>query len=562
MSRQTFDPAAAFDYDPTAAGYGSLLSGAWAEARARIGALSADPCARFAEWRGREVEFAREVLGERGLWAAPRAQIESFFRNRFTTIRASRRASKTYTNALCIVIAVNLYECTLISLSSSERQVKDQLWQNVAKLYQQARRRGVPLIGKLDTTQLVVGPQHYAVGFSTNRPDRAQGAHAGAEPPIDDPDRDLTDEELEAIRTAAERGDGDTRKLFYILDEAAGIEQPILDAVIGSTGSPNVHLMMTANPTRDYDDDHEFCRSFRPGSGYHRIKIAPIETPDPVEYDEAFLRVPNWLIEPAAGEELGFVESARRRWGEDSPLFAAYVAGNFASDQASSQVIPLSLLLEALDRKVHAAVGVGRHMGVDIAREGGDRSVASLWENGRQIAYHEWGKAKLMRSFEIIEDLRYRWAPGSGPPEKRTPIPGANVHIDSVGIGAGVVDRFFEAGVSVDGVDNGSGAVDDWPELTDEVVFANRRAELHWILRRALQEGVAQIPQELNGRPNPLYTEARWPQYEFRIAGGETRLIIEPKEKIKKRHGRSPDHLDAALYAWSRSGGAIEVGSF
>jgi len=143
---------------------------------------------------------------------------------------------------------------------------------------------------------------------------------------------------------------------------------------------------------------------------------------------------------------------------------------------------------------------------------------------------------------------------------KRVPIPGANVHIDSIGVGAGVVDRFDEAGISVDGVDNGSKAVGDWLDLTDEVVFANRRAELHWVLRRALQEGVAHIPRELNGQPNPLWVEARWPQYEFKIGAGMTRLIVEKKDKIKKRHGRSPDHLDAALYAWSRSGGAVEFG--
>lgn len=529
--------------------YQTLLSNVWRDVRQRIESLAEDPTERFAEWRGREVEFAREVLGQ-SLWAAQRSQIRSFFRNRFTTIRASRRSSKTYTNAICIVIAINLYPCTLISLGPTERQVKQQLWQNVALIYQHAKRRGVHLLGKLDTTQLVVGPAHYALGFSTDRPDRVQGAHAGASPPLDDPDRDLTDDELEAIRRAAERGEGDIRKLFYILDEAAGIPQPIIDAILGSTASPNVHLMLTANPTRDYDDDHEFCRSFQPGSGYHRIKISPVVTEDPVEFDEAFLRVPNWLVEPT------WPEQCARKWGEDSPLYAAYVAGNFASDQAGSQVIPLTILRDALANEVNADVGL--HMGVDIARMGSDKSVASLWRNGRQVAYHEWGKSRLMRSYEIVEDLRHKWGT-RGADGELIPIPGENVHIDSIGVGAGVVDRFFEAGIDVDAVDFAAAPVGDWLDLTDEVLFANRRAELHWALRRALQEGIAQIPENLGGRPNPLFTEARWPLYEFRLGAGATKLIIEPKEEIKKRHGRSPDHLDAALYAWSRSGGTLEV---
>ncbi len=548
--------------DPFAV-YPELLSSAWREARQRIEALSASPTERFAEYRGREVEFMREVLGERVVWAGQRAQIESFFRRRFTTIRAARKASKTKTNALCIVAAVNLYDCKVISLGPSHRQVEGQLWEEVHAIYRSARARGVELLGKLSNTSIKVGPQHGAIGFSTDKPDRAQGAHAGIVPPpvpegvdlseltreerdeLDD--RDLTAEQIEAIKREAATGSNESRRLYFILDEAAGIEQPIIDAVLGSCSSDLVHLMMTANPTLDIDEDHEFARSFLPGSEYHRIKIAPIETDDPVEYDEAFLSVPNWLVGP------GWVEDCARKWGRDSSLFASYVAGNFASDKDGAQVIPLSLLIEAEGRKVD--VDVGLHIGVDIAAsEEGDRSVASLWMRGRHVAYHEWTGSNLMRSKEIIDDLRHRWSPF------RDPIPPENVHVDCIGVGLGVVHRFEEDGLFVDGVDFGAAPVGDWPDLDDDVDFLNRRAELHWVLRRALQQGVAQIPRTLNGQPNPLYLEARWPLYEFHPQSGVTKIRIEEKKKIKKRHKRSPDHLDAALYAWSRSQAVAEFG--
>lgn len=80
-----------------------------------------------------------------------------------------------------------------------------------------------------------------------------------------------------------------------------------------------------------------------------------------------------------------------------------------------------------------------------------------------------------------------------------------------------------------------------------QLKFFNKRAETYWRFREALdpsQEGGSPIALA----PDPILdTELSAPRWKLTPRG----ILVEPKDDIKKRLGRSPDRADATVMCWS-----------
>jgi hypothetical protein len=513
-----------------------MIRKAWIKAKAdteNTRAVPTDPCARFADYRGDEIRFLKEVFNM-SCWAAQRAIVKAVLQHRMVTIRSCRKGSKTYTLAALAEIFAQLHESVVVTIGPSQDQLKANLWGDIRDLHSRATR---PLLGKCDTMQIRIGPKHYVISITTDKVERMQGFHAGVTPPSDNPDRDLTEGEIvERFRSAVEEHQSTGRKLVFLIDEAPGVAQVLLDALKGSLSGPDTYVVMAGNPLQDIAADHEFAHSHRPGSGWHRIKITALDGyDDPLDCDEEF-RVPNWILDPA------WIKARKKEWGESSPLFRAYVLGQFAAEGSERKIITYEMMEAALQSYYPSELGT--HIGVDIAREGSDVCVASRWSQGMKTAEYEWSDPDLMRTAEIIAALRARWGENGGP------LPATNIHLDATGMGGGVVDRLRQMGLDVDAVDFGTGAEYDWIELTGETTFQNRRTELYWALRRALQEGLAMIPKDYAAS----WREAQWTEYEVEERASGTHIAALSKKKVRAQFGKSPDHIDADILAWSRSG--------
>ena len=121
-------------------------------------------------------------------------------------------------------------------------------------------------------------------------------------------------------------------------------------------------------------------------------------------------------------------------------------------------------------------------------------------------------------------------------------VPWEQVYVDEIGVGAGVVDRLEEQGREACGINFGSAAHE--PER-----YANLRAESYWKLRDALRpdgERPLQIPARY-GRLCSELTSMEW------SPTSKGKILMEPKEKIKQRIGRSPDYADALALTYSES---------
>lgn len=529
-----------------------LLRDAWARGKANALGAESDVCAPFAQYALDPVGFGRDVLGRR-YWAGQRAILDNVIRHRFVTIRSTHKSGKTFALSDLALWAVCTAPTIVLYVMPVEEQLKNLAFANIRKAHASAR---TALPGSPGILSYRLGPKHFVVGIATNRAERVHGYHAEVDPP-EDPDDDVgyleraRDEVLEVANELSQAG-----RLLIVIDEAPGVAQFIWDGLRGTLASSRVMVVLSGNPVQDPDADHFYAQSHQPGpSRWRRIKIAAYAAPDPLPADDVFedgygrdgrQGVPAWLMP----EEWPAEQAAEL--GDDSPLFLGKVLGQFSAGDVSRKVVSSVLLTSALARI--PTTTLGRHIGVDLAYQGGDRSVACLWDNGVRLAEWTWRLSDTSENVRRILTVLKSWAPPEGHPDY-LPNPGIlnprNVHIDKGSTG-GEVSRLHEMGYDVDGVDFGAGPAGDWGDLTGAVQFVNRRAELHWIYRRLFQEGMIRLERKWGNS----WRQAQWPEYLSRDGSSSgTKLLIEPKKDIRKRHGASTDWLDADLLAQARTGG-------
>lgn len=303
----------------------------------------------------------------------------------------------------------------------------------------------------------------------------------------------------------------------YLIDEASGVAATIFEAIEGnraggSKGSTST--VLASNPTQqsgEFFESHHGKRDL-----YHPMTMSS---------EEAAATEP-----PIAGlATREWIDEKRREWGEDSPIYAVRVLGRFPG-QSNDAVMGLTPILDAVERWEGTAADGPLVVGLDVARFGDDETVAAC-RRGRKV-------------IKVI-----RLAPGDGPDTaKRLTVALADaklarqgevptVNVDAIGVGASVFDALKrDASVKAAAVNTGSAS-----KRPDE--FANLRAELHFAGRAWVAEGGA-LPDDAK-----LQAEAVAPKYKTDARG---RVLVESKDDIRKRLGRSPDACDAwllSLYA-------------
>lgn len=494
----------------------------------------------FGEYAEDPVRFIREVLGEE-LWEGQAAIANALMKHKRVAVRGPRKVGKSFVVGGIATAFVSTAPTIGLVTAPGEQQIRDVIFAKIRQFYVSARAK---LPGEVGVQSIRIEPEWKIIGVAASEPENVLGFHAGVK--LKRVAGEVDEAENENLLGLIEetRRDKKPTRLLIIFEEAIGIDQRIFDALKGSMTGDNVYAIMLANPRMSADSGHAYANAFKDGSGWYRIHIS-LEEPkyDPTPSDECYHSVP---------EELNtkkFVEECRQEWGEDSGLFRSDCLGCFSDGASESQIVPLHILdaaskWEILDDERPTA----RHIGCDIAggeTAGKDYCVATLWINGVLSALYRWKSPDTMHSLSILESLVEKW----GPPGGR--IPWSNVHIDATGVGKGSKDRLTQKGLFVDGVNFGASPRYDWRAITGEMKFLNRKAELYWIMRRALQEGIAMIPRKYQD----VWRELQWHTYQHVTRSADTALsIVETKDKLRERYGRSPDSADSAVLAWSRTG--------
>jgi hypothetical protein len=213
----------------------------------------------------------------------------------------------------------------------------------------------------------------------------------------------------------------------------------------------------------------------------------------------------------------GYIEQIRDTYSDTPELFEAYINGVWGVIGTTDSIFDATELRACIFADVDP--DAEESWGVDVARFGDDSTVvySSL---GRRIA--QWERKDTRQTADDIAALFDSC-------EKEP----TSIRVDDIGVGGGVVDNLASAGLPVIGIGAAERAID-----SDR--FFNRRAEMYWHVRNLVRAKAIRVPES-----DPLMSELLATKYEIRSG----KILVEPKARIKKRLGRSPDLADAFVLA-------------
>lgn len=411
-----------------------------------------------------------------------------------------------------------LIENTKVALTApTDRQVKNIMMPEISRLFNRAKRKGIQLTGRLNAYDIRTDfDEWFLTGFKAdeNNHEAWSGFHA--------------------VNT------------MFVVTEASGVSDNVFDAIEGNLQG-NSRILIVFNPNKSVGYAAKSQKSNR-WSRYQlnsltapNVKEKKVIIPGQVDYDWVVGKIADWT-QPIRKDEFDITQDDfefEGKYYRPEDLFRKKVLGKFPKI-SDDVLIPQAWIDLAHDRwKEGQAVKFDHTMptilGVDVAGMGRDATVY-VERTGNWVqpimSHNSGGTADHMQvAGQINTFMRGN--------------PNMYASIDTIGEGAGVYSRVCELQdkdrvISCKYSEKASQGDKTLKDYTGQYQFANMRAYLFWAVRDWLDpknETGAMLPPD--DFLDEEATEIRW---EFKSDG---KIIIEPKEDIKKRLGRSTDRFDA-----------------
>ena len=308
--------------------------------------------------------------------------------------------------------------------------------------------------------------------------------------------------------------------VLIIFDEASAISPAIWEVIKGAFTTGLVFFLAFGNPTEGeggfYDAFH------KPGEVelwiHFRVDAREVSFSNKDE-------IAAWIV----------------TYGADSDFCRTRIYGQFPK-QASATFIGSEVVVQAqlniIEWKNIPRI-VPRLMGVDLARQGDDLN-AIVKRQGRKVhpQVRTWAERDSMISADYIAREINEWQPDL-------------VFVDGTGMGGPVIDYLKRRNFGRIIVECQYGARPN--SIEDAKRYANMRTTMWARLREALPymdlPAIQQLAEELCG-----------PKFRFELK--TDRLLLEPKEEMRKRGLKSPNMADAlAQTFWFEQPMAVAAGS-
>lgn len=449
---------------------------------------------RLTRWRNSPVAWADECL-KVNLTGYQGEVLDALPVERRVAVKGPHGLGKSFMGA----VLVNWFATTrdlagrdwkIITTASAWRHLEVYLWPEIHKW---ANRIDFETLGRApfkpnsELLDLRLKLQYgAATAVASNQPERIEGAHA--------------------------------EELLYLLDEAKIVPPATWDSIEGAFSN--------AGPDTP-DNAYAFAMS-TPGAPSGRFYDIHRRAPG----------LEDWWTRSVTLEEAiqagrisrVWADQRRLQWGPDSAVFHNRVLGNFhASDEDA--VIPLSWLEAAIerwhewDRAGRPSPGGPLWTGLDVGR-GGDDSVLAL-RDGWAITLTGNKRRDTMSQVAEMQGVEGR------------------AIVDAVGVGAGVYDRLRELGYRPLAY-VGAGKTSH-RDRSGKYGFVNVRSAACWNLRELLDPAydpvLALPPDDL------MISDLTTPTWTI-TSGSPPKYVVETKEKVVERLGRSPDRGDAIAMAF------------
>lgn len=453
------------------------------------------------------VFFAEHALGHY-TWSKQREILYSIRDNEKIAVRACHGSSKTFTAAEATVWFLNNFENSkVITSAPTNPQVEHLLWAEINKIYANSKieLEGNCLVKRIKMDEA----DHYAIGFSTDKPARAEGWHAPS--------------------------------ILFIFDEAKGIPQWLWESVRGlMTGGLCRWLVIST--TDGVEVGENFYRIFeKDDNGWNKIHISANDSPYCTGEKFKYIDIPN-LENPETFErkekspdELviqiaspSYIKNCEEEWGKDSVLFLTKVKGEIA-DQGTNTIIKLSQVRRMFDNnqdKDFDSTGQ-KEGGIDVARGGADDT--TFW-NRKGLEVTDW---RIIPSKELPPKERLEYLADEAEIfydyDKKM-----RIKIDDTGVGGGLTDIMQRRKYNIVPVNFQERAIeeDKYPNAISEMWF-----EVASVIHEIACPEIERLKKELVNRRHLSLDK-------------KGRRVVESKDDYKKRGFPSPDMADGFLLAF------------
>lgn len=226
-----------------------------------------------------------------------------------------------------------------------------------------------------------------------------------------------------------------------------------------------------------------------------------------------------------------------------------YIYNNWEYQDQSKTVFKSSIFAKAIVQRYDTG---RKSTGYDVARDGVDRSVSADWDNMVLID----GEVIKDKEDVVETGTQAEWLINHS---DSNAIGYENVAVDGVGVGVGVIDggkdrgaefAVFKSGYSPDPTltfDDEAKSKQEAENSKELMGFNNLRSQVAYMLAIGLDSGKVKI---LESYPflNEFIKEAQQHHHDYK----DKVFVLESKESIKKRTGKSPDIFDSVLMGFWR----------
>lgn len=434
--------------------------------------------------------------------------LESINNNRWVGVESATSTGKTKFGAGLVLWFLECFENSLVvTTAPKEDQLKLHIWRELGRMFPKFGR------GYLNNLKLKMrndSDDWLAVGFvagvaaDEESARKAQGFHA--------------------------------EHMLIIFEETPGIPEPVITAFENTATAPHNIIVAFGNPDHELDTLHKFCNQ----SKVDAIRISGYDHPNVVLGDDSF--VPGAVTSNSLNRML-------ERYGDPNhPLYLSRARG-ISPTESFDSLIKIKWCNDCIEKwksisdhnnnvdfnKVKGPYALG----VDVANsESGDKA-AQAFGKGNVLA---WVIDFNCPDSNQLGHQIYHFMMDNN-------IKPYNVGIDGVGVGAGTINTLKEHGIANKSI-NIQGAAEPTKNRGEEK-FNNLRSQMWWKMREDIRLGNIMLPDD-----KELIADLTTPKWFVRNG----KIVIESKEEIKKRLGRSPNKGDAAVYwNWVRDNADYDI---
>jgi len=452
------------------------------------------------------VEFMRDTLGY-AMWDKLAEVCYSVRDNHNTVVESGFSVGKSVSSAAIACWFLTTHQpAIVITLAPTFSQVSNIIWRYIRSVARKANLPGTIF----ETPRWEMAPDHYAIGLSPKKDTGRDGDTIATLQGFHGP------------------------RMLVIMDEAAGLPKAIWDSVNGLAVGDQCRILAIGNPVEQAGPFYDATLN----SSWRHIRISAFDHPNVKEGREVIPgavtrswveeRAKEWATEVAPGTPNAVYLEWVDKWYDPMPIFQAKVLG-IPPEQAEDQLIKLSWVIAAQERVLNER-GSETVIGLDPAPRNGDDNSLCV-RQGMQVTHLT--RLRGQDTQQITEWLALQ----------TREFHASKVYIDEVGSGAGAYDRARVLGLPAVAVNFSRSA-------TQKKRFANLRAECWWKVRELLREGKLAIPNDPR-----LQADLIMPKFAPDMYG---RILLESKDDIRARLGRSPDTADSLAITFALPTGALE----